>query len=673
MAFGQVVLSPGVDTESTPTESIAGINTSNLIRWKFGSPEKVGGWEKYYPFSVGSIPRQLHAWEDLNSNLRLAVGATASLQVITNGAASDITPQQTTTNTLPDFSTDTSSATITIVDTNISDPTTDNFVFLQTPVSVGGLVLSGIYPIDTVLGANSYTITAAEAASAAVSNGGAVPSYATTTGSPTITVSFANHPYMTGDTYYAAVGGTVGGITVQGSYLVKSTTTATFTIVGNTQATSAATASENNGDVRFVYYVTLGPQPTSAGYGTGTYGDGGYGTGAAPASGAGTPISAVDWTIGNWGEILLACPQGGGIYQWGPESGFQTAQLISQAPISNIGMFVTMPQQIVVALGSSFTGAPQPMTVAWCDAGDFENWTPSTTTLAGTYTIPRGSRIIGGLQAPTQNLIWTDLGVWSMQFVNYPNVFGFNEIMSGCGLIGSHAAVLAEGTVFWMSQNQFFMMPGGGGPSPLPCRVWDAVFQNLNTANAYKIRAGANSAFNEIWWFYPSANGTGENDSYVKYNLVEREWDYGTISRAAWIDQSVLGSPIGGDPSGFIYQHEVGYNGDGVALNPYFKTGYWVIGNGEDFAFVDQVLPDFTYGIFSDANQTATPIITLYSVDYPNGPVTTYGPYNVDPSVNQLSVRVRGRQMAIMVQSQDQNSFWRLGRVRFRWAPDGRR
>lgn len=676
MPFGAVALKPGIDTESTPTASQAGINLGNMIRWKTGLAEKIGGWIRFYPFAVGSVPRELHPWQDLNGNQRLAVGATASLNVITGGVNGVITPQQTTTNTLPDFTTATSSPTVTIIDGNISGPTVSNFVFINTPVAVGGIVVSGIYAIQSIVSATSYTITAAANATGVVSHGGVLTTYGTATSSATITVTLPNHGYVVGSNYYAAVATTASGISISGSYLVQTVAdTSTFTIQAASPATGAATTTQNGGLVQFIYYIAIGPQTASSGYGVGGYGNGGYGTGVAAPTGTGTPITATDWSIDNWGEILLACPQGGGIYQWGPESGFQTAQLIRQAPISNRAMFVTMPQQIVVALGASFTGAPSPLTVAWCNAGDYTNWTATSTTLAGSYTIPRGSTIVGGLQAPTQNLIWTDLAVWSMQYVNLPLVFGFNQIMSGCGLIGSHAAVLAEGTVFWMSQNQFFAMPAGGGPTPLPCSVWDVVFQNLNTANVYKIRAGANSAFNEVWWHYPSAaSANGENDSYVKYNLVERVWDYGQLptGRSAWIDQSVLGSPLGADPTGLIFQHEQGYDGDGAALSPYLTTGYWVIGEGEEFSFVDQVIPDFTYGTASGA-QTASPVVTLFSVDYPNGPVTTYGPYAVNASVSQIATRLRGRQMAMQIGSQDAGSFWRIGRTKFRFAQDGRR
>lgn len=684
MAFGEIRLKPSVDTETTQTDSPGGINASNLIRWKSGLVEKIGGWVRFYPISIGSVARELHPWEDLNTNLRLAVGADASLNVITSGTNQVLTPQTATTNSTASFSTTTSSPVITIIDNNAPSPTTNNAVFIETPVAVSGLVLSGIYPLSSVVSATSYTITASSNATGVASDAGFLPVYSVSSGSQSVTVSLPNHGKNVGDEYFAQVSTTVGGIAVSGTYLIQSASTSTFTITGNSLASATATGSLNGGLVRFLYYVTLGAGGSTAGYGVGTYGGGGYGTGVAPTAGAGTPITATDWTSGNWGEILLACPKNGPIYQWSPSSGFQTAQIVYQAPISNIGMFVTMPQQILVAYGCALDdGSPSPMRVAWSDAGDYTNWTPTSTSFAGDYIIPRGSTLVGGLQAPTQNLLWTDLGVWSMQYVNLPLVFGFNEIMSGCGLIGSHAAVLAEGTVFWMSQNQFFAMPAGGGPSPLPCSVWDAIFQNLDTTNAYKIRAGANSSFNEIWWHYPSLDGMGETDSYVKFDLVGGEWDYGMLpassgtyanGRSAWVDQSVLGSPLGADPNGVIFQHEQGYNGDGAALNPNITSGYTSIGDAEEYCFVDQIIPDFTYGTgLAHMTATASPILTLYSVDYPNGPVTTYGPFQVDNTISQVATRIRGRQIAVKIESQDSGSFWRMGRCRYRFAPDGRR
>lgn len=675
MPFGSVKLIPGVDTESTPTLSQAGYNTSNMIRWRDGLAEKIGGWVRFYSTSIGSIARDLHAWEGLNDDTHLGVGATQSLSVITEGINNVITPQTTTTDSPPNFSTTTGSMTVTIVDSNISNPTVNNSVFFNTQVSVDGLLLSGLYPIASILGPDSYTITAGSAATSEVNNAGSVASFTTTTSSPTITVSLANHNKVAGDTAVFLVPTTGGGVTIDGSYLVQSASTATFTINLAEQATSATTFSMNNGSAELVYYISIGPQTATSGYGVGTYGGGGYGTGTSTPSGAGTPITATDWTQDNWGEILLSCPENGPIYQWSPDGGFQTASIITQAPIRNGGMFVAMPQQILVAWASSTSGASDPLQIRWSDALDYTNWTPTSTTFAGGFRIPTGSRIVGGIQGPQQGLIWTDVDIWSMRYVNLPLVFGFSKLMTGCGLIGSHAMCILGTTTYWMSQENFYFMPAGGAPRVLPCKVWDAIFQNLDTANAYKVRMGANSAFNEVWIHYPSASGgTGENDSYVKYNAKEGAWDYGQLptGRTAWIDQSVLGSPIAGDPTGLIFQHEMGYNGDGAALNPFFETGYWVIAEGEEYAFIDQIIPDFKFGTYA-GSQTASMLITLKFVDWPNGSITTKGPYTVDQTVNYVSTRGRGRQMAMRIESQDSGSFWRIGLARMRYAPDGRR
>lgn len=674
--FGEVRLTPGFDGISTPTLNKAGINTGNLIRWKAGLVEKLGGWIRFYSLAIGSVPRDLHAWQDLSTVSHLAVGSTTSLTVITSGALTDITPQTTTTNTAPNFTTTANSKTVQIVDSNISTPTTNNSVFIAVPVAIDGIVLQGLYPIASVINTTTYQIQSATAATAGVSNAGSVPSFATTSGSASVVVTLPVHGLSVGQTVPFLVSTTGAGVTIFGTYVVQAADTNTFTIFASNTATSSTSFSENSGNVQFVYYIAIGPQGSSTGYGSGLYGAGAYGLGTAAPGGTGTPITATDWTSGNWGQILLECPQGGGVYQWTPNSGFQTAQLISTAPIVNTGILVAMPFQILVAFGASNTGAPNPLRVAWSTEGDFTVWTPLTTNQAGSQILSSGSKIIGGMRASQEILIWTDIGLWSMQYIGPPFVFGFNEIMQGCGLIGSHAMGILGNTVFWMSQEQFFMKPAGGAPKSIPCSVWDYIFQNLDTTNAYKIRCVPNSEFNEIWWHFPSASGgLGENDSYVKLNPVEGEWDFGQLpqtGRSAGIDQSVLGTPIMAGPNGIIYQHEQGYNGDGAAINPTFTTGYFSLGTAEEFTFVDQFIPDFKYGLQAGA-QTATLQVTLTSVNYPNETPTVYGPYTVSAAQTYVSTRLRGRQAAMQVQSLDSGSFWRIGLIRYRMAPDGRR
>ena len=335
-----------------------------------------------------------------------------------------------------------------------------------------------------------------------------------------------------------------------------------------------------------------------------------------------------------------------------------------------------MPQQILVAYGSTTQtnlGLQQdPLLVAWSDQGDFETWTPLTTNQAGSYRIPTGSEIIGGLQGPQNGLIWTDLDLWSMNYLGYPLVFGFTKVGANCGLIGQHAACQLRGSVFWMGKSNFFVF-NGNNVQIIQCPIWDYVFQNLDTTNQIKCVAAANTGFNEVWWFFPSASGTGEPNNYVKYNIVEQTWDFGQLSRTAWIDQSVLGQPLGTTVDSVVYQHETGADANGAPIVSTMRTGYFVVNEGHEKNFIDMVWPDFKYGTYGDPNPNAQIQITVYAADYPNDTPQVYGPYTVSPSQNTyFNTRVRNRLLALQFQSSDLGSFWRIGNVRIRFAQDGK-
>lgn len=674
-------LTPGVNAEYTPTLNESGISACNYIRFKQGLPQKLGGWELYFPFALSGTPREILAWQDLNDDNHLAAGTTTNLSVITDGSISDITPQTVTSNIAPNFSTTSGDATVVIIDSNISNVTVFDSIFLATPVAVGGLVLQGTYPITVIGGATSYQIEAGSVAASTVNNGGAVPTLTTTSGSAIVTVTIPAHGLSVGQFYTFQISTTVGGVVIAGTYKILTVPTAnTFTIAASSLATSSTTVSMNSGDARLVYYINLGPAAGGTGFGIGGFGVGGFGSGVVPTAQTGAPITATDWTLANWGEILLANPDGGGIFQWEPNAGFQNAGLIATAPIFNAGIFIAMPEQILVAYGSTVTApdsgatTPEqdPLTIRWSDSEDYSNFSVTSLTQAGSFRIPKGSRIVGGLQAPQQALIWTDLAVWAMSYLGPPLVFGFNELSAGCGLIGKHAACVMRGIVFWMGSGSFFALSGGSVRN-LPCSVWDVVFQDLDTDNQHKCRAAANSQFDEVWFFYPSlSGGTGEVDKYVKYNIDENVWDYGTIGRAAWIDQSVLGQPIGVSPQGNIYQHEMGFDAAGQAMTPYFETGWFVIAEAQNMAIVDWFFPDMKWGFF-EGSQGASVIITIYATDYPNGTVRTHGPFTVTQATAYVNTRLRGRQIKLRFASQDLGSFWRLGLMRSRVAIDGRR
>jgi hypothetical protein len=236
------------------------------------------------------------------------------------------------------------------------------------------------------------------------------------------------------------------------------------------------------------------------------------------------------------------------------------------------------------------------------------------------------------------------------------------------------------GVVYWMGQSQFYML-SGSGIEPIMCPVWDVIFQDLDTDNLDKIRIAPNSRFNEISWFYPTKGNGGEINAYVKYNIGLKQWDFGTLSRTAWINESVLGPPIGagvlpGGTGNFIIQHETSTNGVNASNEPEpilasFQTGYFALTEADVKMFIDQVWPDMKWGYYG-GSQNATVNLTFYATDYPGLTPYTYGPYPLTQGTQFITPRFRGRLVSIKVESEDLGSFWRIGNIRYRIQADGK-
>ena len=711
MPHATLKLKPGIDQNETPVLNEAGISTCNLIRFvpdksQGALLQKIGGWTRYFANQTVAIVRALWAWEDTNANKWLASGTSTytgtsgtrsqlavlnavqgSNGITTATTITDITPQVISDDITVSFSTTINSSIVNITDATVTGVNTFDSVYIATQVSVGGIVLFGLYPVYSAVSTNVYQIQATNVlgnpayATATVTNGGAVPSFATNTSTPSVvTVTLATHGYSVGSTFPVLVSTTVGGITIYGNYIVQTVIDAnTFTIQTSQSATSTTTGSMNSGKVRFVYSTGVAPAVAYSGYGQGLYGAGGYGTGVSVPSAAGNPIAANNWVLDNWGQVLLACPSGTvadnisfqGIYQWDPTTNAPTATIIPQAPPVNEGLFVAMPERQIVAYGSTFTGIQDPLLVRWCDINNYNSWIAAITNQAGSFRIPRGSRIVGGIQGPQQGLLWTDLALWSMQYINQPYVYSFNEIGTGCGLIAKKAATSMNGVVYWMGQSQFFKLDSGG-VSPIFCPVWDVIFQDLDLTNLDKIRIAPNSRFGEIAWYYPTTGNGGEVNAYVKYNVNLGTWDFGTLARTAWINESVLGPPIGADPSSlYIYQHETSPDADGQPLQASFTTGYFALSDADLKMFVDQWWPDMKFGYYG-GTQNATINFTFNATDYPGQTPVTYGPFSVTSSTTFFSPRIRGRLVSVSVSSNDIGTWWRIGGNRYRVQPDGK-
>ena len=704
MPHASLRLVPGVDTQETPAlNENSGISQTNLIRFAYDRNgialcEKLGGWQKFYPNPMPTFTRALWAWEDLNVTAHLAVGTQtiypngyAMLGVITNGSLADITPTSITDNQFLALTTTSGSASVNITDASVPGVTSYNSVYIATQISIGGIILFGLYQCDPdgYSGPNTYTVFSIDQlgnllAATSSTSFAVLPVFATIAGNVSVTVTLPNYTYAVDDTFPVLTPTSVGGLTIYGNYIVNSIIDANnFTIIAANIAVTTDTNTLNAGLARFIYSFGQGIAPAGTGYGLGGYGLGGYGTGVPVVASVGAKIDANDWTLDNWGQVLIACPdrtlassgvQNGTpfqpIYQWTP--GAAEATIITNGPPVNDGIFVAMPQRQIVAWGSTETGIQDPLLINWCDVGNYNQWIALVTNQAGSYRIPKGSKIVGCIQGPQQGLIWTDIDLWAMQYIGPPLVYGFNEIGSGCGLIARKAAAFAGGVGYWMGPSQFFTL-SANGVQPLPCTVWDVIFQNLDQGNLSKIRVAVNSRFNEIQWFYPSVSGrTGECDSYVKYNYLLGVWDYGSLGRTAWVDQSVLGPPIGADAEDFeLLQHETSNDADAAPMNSSFRSGYYAIAEGDLMSFIDLVWPDMKWGMV-DGSPSAQVSITFFVANYPGDTPTTYGPYTVTQATEYFNTRLRGRLVSVQISSNDLGSFWRIGALRYRYAPDGK-
>ena len=681
MSFTPLKMLPGINLEKSQVLNESAFSGSQLIRFFQKLAQKLGGWSRITSTALIGTCRGLFAWADLTGVGYIAAGTEQRLEVWNGGIIYDITPIYATNNFAypPPFTTYSGQATIVVHDGTTS-PAVGDWIYIPASVSIDGLVLQGFYQVQSVLTSAYYTITVASAATSHVVAGGVTSLFHTYSGQATVIVTLNNHGLSMNSIYTVYVSTIVGGVTLFGQYIVQTVIDGNnFTITGSPAASGTASGYENGGYVRIQYLLQTGPVSAyiAMGYGDGPYGYGPYGQGGSSTT------SAVlrQWTFGNFGRIIVACPIGGGIYDWDPASGLveNVAALVNNAPAVATGLFVAMQQQQVIAYGITDpnTNAQDPMLIGWCDVAGLTTWTASATNQAGTFRLSKGSRIVGGIQGPQYGMLWTDIGVWLQQYIGFPLVYGFNEIAEGCGLISMRSCGVLNGIVYWCSLNQFNAF-NGASVVPLPCTVWDIFFgsdgntgtQNANFVQQDKFLLAPNSHFNEFFYFYASIGGTGEIDSYLKYQQVDNVWDYGSLERTAWYDQNdvLTNNPLGVDGNGLIQQHEHTNDADGLPMTSSITTGFFKLADGLVIIFLERMIPDFVAA-------TGTSIqITVNMVEYPDDTPLFSQTYTwIAGTTEYIIVRGRGRFAQLTISSSGLGSFWRLGEFLWLGTGSGRR
>mgnify|MGYP003120161396 CR=1 FL=1 len=624
MTLQKAIFKPGINREGTDYDNEGGWFDCNLVRFRKGRPEKFGGWAKENSNTFLGTCRALHSWIALSGTKYLGLGTTWKYYIEEGSSFNDITPIRliTSAGDVTFAKVANGDATITVSDTAHGSVVSD-FVTFSGAASLGGnitnTVLNQEYQIATIVNANSYTIEAKD-----------------TNGNPVLAAA--------GDTNNG------GGSTV-GTYQVN---------------------------------VGLDVYVPGTGWGVNGWGEGSFGST--------TSLSSTNqlrlWTHDNFGEDLIINQRAAGIYKW-VENNTTNTRAINLSTISGANQVPTVGLQVItsekdrhlIVLGADpvsgdvRTGVIDPMLIAFSDQENSLEFEPQTTNTAGSLRLSSGSSIIGAVKSRQEILVWTDTALYSMQFVGPPLTFAVNLINEGTGLIGPKAAVTAPQGVFWMSYNNFYIY--NGSVQTLPCTVQDYVFSDINLVQSFKINAFTIADKNEIGWFYCSSS-SNEVDKYVIYNYAENIWFYGSLSRTAWLDAGIENYPRAVS-NGYLYQQETGFNDDGSPMtNVFIESSDFDLGDGEQFAFIQRIIPDFKF--IQDSNQNGSVNIVVKTRNYPGDSLVVNSTSSIQSNTQQAFIRGRARQMALRFESDDdaENNGnlgigWRLGATRIDVRTDGKK
>jgi len=622
MALNKFIFKPGIFREGTDYDNEGGWFNANLVRFKAGRPQKIGGWRKDTLNTFLGTCRALHAWILLAGTKLLGVGTNLKYYIEEGDSFNDITPIRSTTSAGDvSFSATDGDATLTVSDT-AHGAVQNDFVTFSGAVSLGGNITAPVlnqeYQVALVIDANTYTVEAKD------TDGSTVLANASDVGN--------------------------GGGSVVGEYQI------------------------NTGLDEYV---------GSTGWGVGAWGAGGWGSS--------TSISASNqlrlWTHDNYGEDLIINPRGGGIYYWDATNGVGTRAVelsslsgANQVPTVGLQTIISEIDRHIIVLGTDplsggvRTGSIDPMLIAFSDQENATEFEPLNTNTAGSLRISEGSQIVGAVKARQEILIWTDIALYSMQFIGPPYTFGVNLINDSTGLISPKGAVTTPAGVYWMGYDSFYVY--NGAVQKVPCAVLSYVFDNLNAGQAFKVFGFSNSEFNEVGWYYPSGSNLNI-DKYVVYNYAEQVWTIGELSRTAWIDIGIVDYPRATEGQ-YLYEHEFGYDADGSPMtNVFIESSDFDIGDGESFGFVRRIIPDIKFLSNSDTGQVNA---VLKTRNYPGDTLTTASTSVIESNTSKADVRARARQIVFRLESDDDadnsgNSDvgWRLGATRLDIQTDGRR
>ena len=718
MPLKKIMFRPGVNRENTRyaaetmgaggsmavQNATAGWYESDKIRFRAGTPEKIGGWQRISTSTFLGVCRSLWNWVTLGLVNLLGVGTNLKFYLEKGGAYYDITPIRATSTINNNPFALTASTTVTVTDTAHGCITGD-FVTFSGATDIGGVgtnVIASILNREfqvTVLSANTYTIQIAvvpNATALAGSPGGGasvVAAYQINTGAayalPSVgwgAGTWSTGPWGVGSSSISSIrlwsqsnwgedlvfgprgGGmyywdATGTTSTRGVLLSSLGGTVTLTIASPCVITLTEALPTGTG----IQLATTGALPTGLLTGTTYY------------------LENVQGLTAN----LSTTPGGAYINTSGTQSGVQSISVLEDVPKVQNLIFVADVNRFVFAMGCNDVGSAiqDPMLIRWCDQESILVWYPQPTNQAGSVRLSHGSRIVSAIQTRQEIVVLTDSTVYSLQYVGAPIVWSTQLLGDNISIIGQNAIAQASNVVYWMGVDKFYKYDGR--VQTLRCDLRQYVFSDINLTQAAQVFAGTNEGFNEVWWFYCSNNSTVV-DKYVVYNYLEDVWYYGTMGRTAWLDTGLRNYPVAATYSYNIVNHELGNDNNetsaSLPIESYVASAEFDIDDGHNFGFVWRLLPDLT---FRGSTTSNTPQVTISLIPMQNSGSGYYNPRSeggsdqasvqriatvpVEEFTGQVYIRVRGRQMVFKVESTQLGTAWQLGAPRIDIRPDGRR
>jgi hypothetical protein len=690
MPLAKILFKPGINRENTRYTTEGGWYDGDKVRFRQGTPEKIGGWQRISSATFLGLCRSLWNWVTLANLNLVGVGTNLKFYIESGGGYNDITPIRSTVVLNNPF---TGNGTTTVLVTDVAHgAVTGDFVTFSGATGTYASTFNAEFQI-TVIDVDSYNITTPIVIAAGTYGGATVTAaYQVNTGpatqiplvgwgaggwgfggwgagvSSSIGLQLWNQvnygedlifgPRGGGIYYWDATGG-VSALTTRGVLLRDLGGTATITIASPAVVTSTVLYNEGAA----VVFSTTGALPTGITAGT-TY-----------------------FAFNNVGLTFQLLDAAGNIVNTsGTQSGTQRITP-NDIPLMQNFLTVSDTSRFIITFGVNDYGSTvqDPMLIRWSSQDDPYNWTPDATNQAGSVRLSDGSEIVTALQTRQEILVWTDAAVYSLQYLGPPNVWQTQLLGDNISIMSPNAVALASGVVYWMGTDKFYAYDGR--VQTLNCDVRRYVFSDFNRAQAAQVFAGTNEGYNEVWWFYCSAGSTAVN-RYVVYNYLEKIWYYGTMGRTAWLDSGIRDFPLAATYTRNLVDHESGINDNETAttlpIAANISSSEFDIQDGHQFGFVWRVLPDLTFETSSNSPAGAAPSVTMTLYGLSNSgsgvtssagaPVAKGSTYVItEEFTGQIYTRMRGRQLIFKIESNQINTTWQIGAPRIDIRPDGRR